>query len=342
MSKSLYLSKTYVLIALNLEFAPEEKALENTGLTAEMVEELDHVELDSALQMVQNLNRYSETLIWPTILGAHLSVTSHGPLGYATISAPTLGKALSTFLEWGQLRFECYTGRVVEQDDAFEIIISDTTEELDFARFFFECFIRAFEVMTTLVFGKTAKNLTKIYMQRSSDGVKQAMKKEYDSELYFGTQDNKLVIPKDLWFTRSPLYDRDSYELNIRKCQQLLDQRSLSSRPDLAVRSIVSKYFEHSIEGANEPGSPPKLVQIAEQLHMSERTLIRKLKSYNTSYKSILEKERVILSVRLLSEARYTVFDVAELLGYKESANFCRAFKSWYGVSPSAYRRNGL
>jgi hypothetical protein len=28
--------------------------------------------------------------------------------------------------------------------------------------------------------------------------------------------------------------------------------------------------------------------------------------------------------------------------GYRESANFCRAFKAWFKQSPTAYRRNPL
>ncbi|MCG8671717.1 MAG: AraC family transcriptional regulator [Pseudomonadales bacterium] len=340
MANNLYLSKTYVQIALNLGFVTQEKAFENTGLTLDKLEKMDQIEFELAIRLLSNLNQYSSTPLWPTILGAHLSVTNHGPLGYATISAPTLGKAIATFVEWGQVRFACYTGEVVEQEDRMEVIIEDITGHPLFKRFFFECYIRAFEILITLIMGKPPKGYTEIYMERVADTVEIELRAAYDSTLVFGAECNKLVVPKELWYTRSVLYDKDSYELNIRKCQQLLDERNLEGRPDLAVKSAINKHFDRILNENLPPSPPPKLSLISEQLHMSERTLIRKLKSYNTAYAAILERERAELATRLLGEAKYTVFDVAELLGYRESANFCRAFKQWYGMSPTAYRRS--
>jgi len=53
----------------------------------------------------------------------------------------------------------------------------------------------------------------------------------------------------------------------------------------------------------------------------------------------MLEEERKKYSEELLREARYSISNIADILGYKESANYCRAFKSWFGISPSTYRR---
>ncbi len=339
MFHSHYLSKAYVLIALNLDFASPEQAFENTGLTVERLNDMEQLEFELALQLIRNLNRYSHTPLWPTILGAHLSVTSHGPVGYATISAPSLGKAIATFIDWGQVRFDCYNGQIVEYEERMEVVIRDTTNSVEFQRFFFECFIRAFEVLITLIMGKPAKGLTEIHMQRSDAAIQAPMRQEYDSTVYFAAEANKLVVPKELWYTRSALYDKASYEFNLRLCQQLLNSRQLDNRPDLAVKNAISSHFDKVQSDEIAACPPPKLPDICRQLHMSERTLIRKLKSHNTSYQAILEKERAEVSVRLLQNARYRVYDIAELLGYRESANFCRAFKNWYGVSPSDYRR---
>ena len=87
---------------------------------------------------------------------------------------------------------------------------------------------------------------------------------------------------------------------------------------------------------------PPSLAELCEVLHLTERTLIRTLKKLDTAYKKILEEERQKFAVQLLADAKYTVFNVADILGYRESANFCRAFKVWFKQSPTAYRRNPL
>jgi AraC-like DNA-binding protein len=334
------INKAYFLLAFNLNFAPIEQVLKGTGMTAQSLEQIDNIDLTSVIKILRNLNQFSHTLIWPTILGEYLGINSHGPVGYAAISAPTLGKALSTFLEWGQVRFDTYTGDIIELDESFELIVRDTTGAAELKAVFFESFMRAFEVLNSLILGKQPKGRTELHFERSAESdLQRLMIEEYDSKLFFEAQCNKLVIPKQMWFARSPLYDKDSYEFNLRKCQQLLNERNLDNRPDLVVKSVISKYFERGISDNMQPGSPPSLTKISQQLHMSERTLNRKLKQFNTSYKQLLEKERYMTSTRLLEEAKYTVGDVSELLGYRESANFCRAFKSWFGLSPTAYRR---
>jgi len=334
------INKAYFFLALNLDFAPVEQVLKGTGMTAELMEQIESIELKTVIKLIRNLKRYSHTAVWPTILGEYLGVNSHGPVGYAAISAPTTGKALSTFLEWGQIRFDTYTGEVIERDESFEIIVRDTTGSPELKEVFFESFMRAFEVLNTLIMGKQPKGHTELHFERSAkEDIQQLMREEHDSKLFFESDCNKLIIPKQMWFARSPLYDKDSFELNLRKCQQLLNERNLDNRPDLAVKNVISKHFDRGISENLQPGPPPNLSQISQLLHTSERTLNRKLKHYNTSYKLILEKERSMISTRLLGEARYTVGDVSELLGYRESANFCRAFKSWHGLSPTGYRR---
>jgi len=340
MHDSKQINKAYLLLALSLDFAPVEKILKNTGLSIEMLEQADNLDLKLALKVIRNIKRYSPNPVWPSILGSHLGINTHGPVGYATISAPTLGKALATFLEWGQIRFDTYTGEIIEHEESLEIVISDTTGYPELKEVFFESYMRAFEVLNTLILGKQPKEQTQLHFERSPEqDIQTLMIEAYDSKLFFGAERNKLLIPKQIWFARSPLYDKDSYEFNLRKCQQLLNERNYGNRPDLTVKSAISKHFDHVIQTKPQAKAPPSLSQISQLLHMSERTLNRKLKFYNTSYKLILEKERAATAIRLLGEARYTVSDISELLGYRESANFCRAFKKWYDLSPTAYRR---
>ena len=69
------------------------------------------------------------------------------------------------------------------------------------------------------------------------------------------------------------------------------------------------------------------------------RTLIRKLNAENTSYKAILTDLRRNFATELLRDARLTAAEVGMVLGYREPANFGRAFRRWYGESPAAWRR---
>ena len=85
--------------------------------------------------------------------------------------------------------------------------------------------------------------------------------------------------------------------------------------------------------------APPTLEQVAGEMHTTPRTLIRRLRNEDATYRDILENLRREYAGQLLQDARLTVADVGEVLGYREPANFGRAFRRWYGASPAAWRR---
>ena len=96
----------------------------------------------------------------------------------------------------------------------------------------------------------------------------------------------------------------------------------------------------HAI-GARLPG----LEAMAEQLHMSGRSLKRHLQRQGTTYRRLLDEARDSASARLLREPGSTLDSVAEQLGYSSSANFSRAFRRWAGTTPGARRaalRSGI
>lgn len=77
---------------------------------------------------------------------------------------------------------------------------------------------------------------------------------------------------------------------------------------------------------------------VAGQLHKSVSSLQRQLKNEGVSYRQILEDTRHELSTRFIRERRYSLSQIAYLLGFSDHANFSRAFKRWTGVTPATYR----
>ncbi len=82
----------------------------------------------------------------------------------------------------------------------------------------------------------------------------------------------------------------------------------------------------------------PKLEQLASQLHMSARTLHRRLEQEGTSFRRVLTDVRHELAVRHLIERRLAIGEIAFLLGFSEVSAFHRAFRHWTGQAPHAYR----
>jgi AraC-like DNA-binding protein len=77
---------------------------------------------------------------------------------------------------------------------------------------------------------------------------------------------------------------------------------------------------------------------MARRLHMSLRTLGRRLEAEGTSYKQILDEVRHKLALHHLSRSDISIPEVACLLGFADVTTFHRAFKRWTHSTPGAYR----
>ena len=84
------------------------------------------------------------------------------------------------------------------------------------------------------------------------------------------------------------------------------------------------------------------IAQVAEHLHVSERTLRRQLASEATSFRSVLDEVRDLLARAYLARTELSTADIAHLLDYAETVSFRRAFMRWNGVTPSEYRREQM
>jgi AraC-like DNA-binding protein len=73
---------------------------------------------------------------------------------------------------------------------------------------------------------------------------------------------------------------------------------------------------------------------------MSTRTLTRRLERENASFRQLIDEVRHQGALRYLEMTNLTLSRVAELLGYAETASFCRAFLRWRGESALTYRRS--
>jgi len=75
---------------------------------------------------------------------------------------------------------------------------------------------------------------------------------------------------------------------------------------------------------------------IAQSLHMSVRSLQRKLRQEGTTFKEVLDETRRELSLSYIKGKHTSIKEITYLLGYSDPANFSRAFKRWTGMPPSA------
>jgi len=82
----------------------------------------------------------------------------------------------------------------------------------------------------------------------------------------------------------------------------------------------------------------PGLETVAYAFNQTSRTLQRRLEEEGTSFRQIAEELKRRICDLLIRHNRYSVADVAYLLGYSDAAAFIHSFKKWYGKPPNKIR----
>jgi AraC-like DNA-binding protein len=116
--------------------------------------------------------------------------------------------------------------------------------------------------------------------------------------------------------------------------KNLLETELLKNEKQLAfsdqVKHIILKNYHFSF---------PLLEDVAALMHITPRTLQRKLQEEQTSFRVLEDEIKKEIAINLLTNAHLTITDVALKLGYADRSSFQRAFKQWTGKTPSAFQQ---
>ena len=87
------------------------------------------------------------------------------------------------------------------------------------------------------------------------------------------------------------------------------------------------------------PDGEPTLAETARALGTSERSLQRRLGAEQRTWRQVIDDTRRALVERHLHAPGMSLTELSFLLGFADASSFSRAFRKWYGVSASEYKK---
>ena len=167
-------------------------------------------------------------------------------------------------------------------------------------------------------------------LRRRKPDPADAYERFFGCPVHFGGEENSFVLSAKDADRPLPSANRQlaaTFDKMLAEELARLDKSDVVSRCRAAVLEQLS-----SGEGTAE--------DTAKQLHMSPRTLQRKLAEAKTTYLQLVDDTRKDLALRYIEDPRRSVTDITFSLGFSQPSAFTRAFKRWTGVSPSDHRTN--
>ncbi|HEX2710834.1 MAG TPA: AraC family transcriptional regulator [Candidatus Acidoferrales bacterium] len=104
---------------------------------------------------------------------------------------------------------------------------------------------------------------------------------------------------------------------------------------------LAQKTFSEQAKGILKrliAGQRPGIDDLARELHLSTRTLQRRLTEQGITFQRLLEDARRELARHYLLHSTVELSETAYLLGYEDANSFFRAFHHWEGTSPGQWR----
>lgn len=162
-----------------------------------------------------------------------------------------------------------------------------------------------------------------------NEGQEELYSRTFGCPVWFNAKKTTLRIDKDIFLSPVVTSNTQMHEFTQGYAENLLIDvvRKLRSLPGCIRQLLI-----------NTHGRFPTLEDMADCLHLSPRTLCRRLKEHNTSYQTLLNEVRQQRAIEYLTNRSWSVERIASQLGFSDASNFRRAFKQWTGETPGGMR----
>lgn len=263
-------------------------------------------------------------------LGLRSQVTKHGFVGFGLISCATLREAIEFSERYFRARVPAFTNVMTVQGEDVVIELRETVPLGPYRAFVMDLVVVELCSLFAKVLGldpASAGWASRIHVPHAEP---EAYARYRDRLPPFAFNQRAVEIHFPARMLDEPIATADpvSVQLAIERCELEMSRQAAAS----GTRGQVVERLRC------DQGRYPELAEIAEQLHVSERTLKRRLQAEGCSFQALLDEVRQRDAQRLLSDPKLAIKQVADAVGYADPANFARAFNKWTGLSPKAWR----
>jgi AraC-like DNA-binding protein len=260
------------------------------------------------------------------LLGTETKTERFHPIGLAALSSENFGSAIDQMARYKQLT--CPEEILQEKNDEewsiqFRWLLADEVEP----PVLIECCF-AWVLSTARVGTGTRTSPVRVEFVQPRAHVK-TIERHFGCPLVCGTPRNAIIFRAT--DANRPFVTRNAELLGILAPQ--FDEELKEENGDENFIERVRIAIQQRLTGRR-----PTIEDIADALHISSRTLQRRLQDDGSSFQRVLEEARHQLARHYLNNSVLELNEAAYLLGYEDGNSFVRAFRTWEGVPPARWR----
>ncbi|MEM1152679.1 MAG: AraC family transcriptional regulator ligand-binding domain-containing protein [Pseudomonadota bacterium] len=260
-------------------------------------------------------------------IGQQIDITRLGTFGFALLSSANIRAALDLYIRYRPIMEPGTHWDVIEQDTGLTLRLRQTLGTAYQQQLLAELLFSSLQSAAQLLAAAPTTGL-KLQFGYPRPVHATAYEERWPVPIEFGHRYSQVFVP--LHWARQPVRTANptTHIVFMQQCEEILHGLGQAKNTSATVRRLL-------IESA---GDFLDISKVANRLHLTERTLRRRLTNETTSFRSISDEVRNVLAQRYLADTSLPIAEIANLLDYTEGSNFRRAFVRWNGMTPSAYR----
>jgi len=264
----------------------------------------------------------------------HLSISNMGMAGIAGLTALTLNEAFGVAMKFFNFVMPAGQLRRIEDNGVIQLEASLITDLKPCNRILIEIILGALKQFSDEVTGE-----------------KLGLRLEFSHSPAWGTNEEKTIELYQNYFDCEVTFNSTTSSIFFRTVE--LDKRS--KNPNTILHSLAKNAADKELtqrgksptltDSAREllitsidNGAPLSLEDLAASLHLTSRTLSRKLTKEKTQYKTLLNEVRFERAKTLLKNTDTPIKQLASRLGFSNADAFSRAFKIHTGITPVQWK----
>jgi AraC-like DNA-binding protein len=165
-------------------------------------------------------------------------------------------------------------------------------------------------------------------LRRGIPAHPEAYRRFFGCAVRFGAEENAFVLSTEEADQLLPSANRQLAAVFDR---MLAEELARLDRHDVVARCRAAVLEQLASGETSTPNT-------AQRLHMSARTLQRKLAAARTTYEQLVDDARKDLALRYMADPQRSITDITFSLGFSQPSAFTRAFRRWTGASPTDFR----
>jgi AraC-like DNA-binding protein len=250
-----------------------------------------------------------------------------GALGHAWLASSTLRTGLERLQRYSRILGEKAQLKITDTRDGLRLTYDHRRRDPILRAIGTDFALSLVLDMCRMNYGATLRPM-EVRLSRVRVGDTEPYRHFYGCPIHFETNEDSFLLSRRVADEPLPTANR---QLAGTLDSILTSQLAALDRDNIPARCKSSLLEEITSGEVSEE-------DMARRLHMSRRTLQRKLAESNTTYQKLVDDTRRDLALRYMEDPRNSITDVTFLLGFSGQSAFTRAFNRWTGMSPTAYR----